>query len=58
MLRELDVRPTRTRRVLGRGATAVEYALMVSLIALVIIVAVSLIGTSLSTFFVNAAGSI
>lgn len=40
------------------GATAVEYALMVSLIALVIIGAVTLIGTNLSTFFTNAASSV
>jgi pilus assembly protein Flp/PilA len=46
-----------------RGATAVEYALMVALIAVVIIVAVTFIGTSASTKFdqvgsaVNSAGS-
>ena len=40
------------------GATAVEYALMVMLIALVIIAAVTLLGTNLSTFFTNAATSI
>ena len=40
------------------GATAVEYALMVMLIALVIIAAVTLLGTNLSTFFTNAANSI
>jgi pilus assembly protein Flp/PilA len=34
-----------------RGATAVEYGLMVSLIAVVIIGAVKLIGTSLNTIF-------
>jgi pilus assembly protein Flp/PilA len=33
------------------GATAVEYALMVALIAVVIIVAVTFIGTSASTKF-------
>ena len=33
------------------GATAVEYGLMVSLIAVVIIGAVTLIGTSLDTIF-------
>ena len=41
-----------------RGATAVEYGLMVALIALVIIVAVALLGTNLSTIFSNTAGSI
>jgi len=46
-----------------RGATAVEYALMVALIAVVIILAVTFIGTSASTKFsqvgsaVDAAGS-
>jgi pilus assembly protein Flp/PilA len=40
------------------GATAVEYALMVGLIALVIIAAVTLLGTNLSSFFTNAAASI
>ncbi len=34
-----------------RGATAVEYGLMVSLIAVAIIVAVTLIGTNLSATF-------
>jgi pilus assembly protein Flp/PilA len=34
-----------------RGATAVEYALMVALIAVVIILAVTFIGTSASTKF-------
>ena len=34
-----------------KGATAVEYGLMVSLIAVVIIGAVTLIGTSLDTIF-------
>ena len=46
-----------------RGATAVEYALMVALIAVVIILAVTFVGTSASTKFsevgsaVNGAGS-
>ena len=33
-----------------RGATAVEYGLMVALIAIVIIAAVTLLGSNLSTF--------
>ena len=41
-----------------RGATAVEYGLMVALIAIVIIVAVALLGTNLSTLFNNTATSI
>jgi pilus assembly protein Flp/PilA len=40
------------------GATMVEYGLMVALIAAVCIVAVTSIGTQLSTFFTNIAGQI
>lgn len=39
-----------------RGATAVEYGLLVGLIAIVIIVAVTLLGTTLSGMF-NSASS-
>ena len=50
------VAPTRTRaKVLDRGATAVEYALMVTLIAVVIISAVTLFGLSVVGLFSNAA---
>jgi pilus assembly protein Flp/PilA len=45
-------------RTTERGATAVEYGLMVALIAIVIIVAVALLGTNLSTLFNNAATSV
>jgi len=38
------------------GATAVEYGLMVALIAVVIIAGVSLIGTNLNTMFTNVGG--
>ena len=41
-----------------RGATAVEYGLMVALIAVVIIVAVALIGTNLNTMFNKVATSV
>jgi len=41
-----------------RGATAVEYGLMVALIAIVIIVAVKLLGTNLSTLFNKTATSV
>ena len=41
-----------------KGATAVEYGLMVALIAVVIISAVTLIGTKLATLFTNVAGNI
>ena len=40
------------------GATAVEYGLMVSLIAVAVIVAVTLIGTNLNTMFGNVATKI
>jgi pilus assembly protein Flp/PilA len=38
-----------------RGATAVEYGLMVALIAVVVIVAVTLLGTNLSSLFQSVA---
>jgi pilus assembly protein Flp/PilA len=41
-----------------RGATAVEYGLMVALIAIVIIVAVSTLGGNLSGLFTEVAGSV
>lgn len=40
------------------GATAVEYGLMVALIAAVIIAAVALLGTNLNTLFNTIAGSL
>ena len=40
------------------GATAVEYGLLVALIAVVIITAVTTLGTSLSTKFQSVASSI
>ena len=41
-----------------RGATAVEYGLMVALIAAVIVVAVTLIGTNLTSVFNVVANAI
>jgi pilus assembly protein Flp/PilA len=41
-----------------KGATAVEYGLMVALIAVVIIVAVALLGDNLSTMFNDVATSV
>ena len=41
-----------------RGVTSVEYGLMVALIAIVIIAAVTLLGTNLSTLFNNIATAI
>lgn len=43
-------------RGLDRGATAVEYSLMVALIASVIFVAVKALGIGLGTIFNNATG--
>jgi pilus assembly protein Flp/PilA len=40
------------------GATAVEYGLMVALIAIAIIAAVTLLGTNLSDLFDNVAGQV
>ena len=41
-----------------RGATAVEYGLMVALIAVVIITAVTLLGNNLKGMFTSIAGSL
>jgi len=41
-----------------RGATAVEYGLMVALIAIVIIVAVTLLGKNLSSIFNTTASAV
>ena len=47
--------------VLGRsekGATAIEYGLIAALVAVVIIAALTLLGSQLSTTFTNIAGSL
>jgi len=41
-----------------RGATAVEYGLMIALIAIVIIAAVALVGTNLDLLFDEVAASL
>ena len=41
-----------------RGATAVEYGLMVALIAMVIVTAVALIGTNLTSVFDKVANAV
>jgi pilus assembly protein Flp/PilA len=41
-----------------RGATGVEYGLMVALIAVVIIVAIKLLGTNLSSLFNKTAANV
>jgi pilus assembly protein Flp/PilA len=59
--RELTVSNFLTKfhaRAAERGATAVEYGLMVALIAIVIIVAVALLGGNLSGIFNKVAGSV
>jgi len=45
-------------RAEDRGVTSVEYGLMVALIAIVIIVAVTLLGTNLSSLFNYVANAI
>ena len=48
-----------TRKIRNQeGATAVEYGLMVALIAGAIIIAVTLVGTKLSTLFTNLANKL
>ena len=51
---QLDGRIAKTER----GASAVEYGLLVALIAIVIIVAVTLLGGKLSAIFNNTANSL
>ena len=48
----------RPRMMDERGATAVEYGLMVALIAIVIVAAVVALGTNLSAIFDTAASSV
>ena len=40
------------------GASLVEYGMLLSLVAVVCIVAITTLGTSISTMFTNLAGSI
>lgn len=47
-----------TAKTEDRGATMVEYALLVSLIAIVAIVGVTLFGSALSGFFSDLAGNL
>ncbi len=60
MLKLIVVLQTQLAGLLNRdrGATAVEYGLLVALIALVIIVGVTLLGTNLNTLFNNAANKV
>ena len=41
-----------------RGATAVEYGLLIALIAAVLITAVTLLGTNLAALFTSVAGNL
>jgi pilus assembly protein Flp/PilA len=52
-----DVREMKAKRD-ERGATAVEYGLMVALIAIVIIGAVTILGTKISALFTDAGNKI
>lgn len=58
MTSKLAARLVAARARRDEGATAVEYGLMVALIAIVIIVAVALLGSNLSTLFNNTATSV
>jgi pilus assembly protein Flp/PilA len=60
MLKQLVSLSNRRAQLRGdeRGVTSVEYGLMVALIAIVIIAAVTLLGTNLSTLFNNIATAI
>jgi len=58
MLELITMLQTRLQPREDEGATAVEYGLMVALIAVVIIGAVTTLGTNLSTVFNDVAGKI
>ena len=53
---KLQLKATALRN--DRGATAVEYGLMVALIAIVIIAAVTVLGTNLSSLFQRVATTV
>ena len=42
----------------ARGATAIEYALIASLVSMVIVAGVTAIGTQLSTVFISVSGNL
>ncbi len=52
------MKPVRMFLLDEKGATAIEYALIASLIAVVIISAVSLVGTKVSTVFSEVGNSL
>ena len=47
-----------TIRKSDKGATMVEYGIMVALIAVIVMVAVGPLGTAISTMFANITGAI
>lgn len=47
-----------TRRSSERGATATEYALLVALIAVILVVGVGAFGNALNDFFQDLAGTV
>ncbi len=58
-MRILDLRTRLYRHFTSdRGATAVEYGLIVALIAVAIITAVTLVGTNLDALFTQVAGNV
>lgn len=58
-LKRLQLRLVRTvREQRDRGATMVEYALLVVFIAMIALAGVKLLGTDLSNFFTDFAGDL
>lgn len=58
-MRTLDIKARFYRMLTSdRGATAVEYGLIVALIALAIITAVTLVGTNLDLLFTEVGNSV
>jgi pilus assembly protein Flp/PilA len=47
-----------TRRTSEKGATATEYALLVALIAVILVVGVGAFGSALNDFFQDLAGTV
>lgn len=58
-MRTMDIKARFYRMLTSdRGATAVEYGLIVALIALAIITAVTLVGTNLDALFTSVGNSV
>jgi pilus assembly protein Flp/PilA len=58
LMKQLMARAQATWATRDQGATAVEYGLMVALVAVAIIVAVTLLGSKLTGLFNKIAGSL